>query len=304
MPGIYNARVPSLNTKRKLSITILRVPQLERLQWVVHGFSTRLAGFSDAYGGRALNLGFTAQDSRETVERNRVAFLKSLGARNRRPWPMITARQIHSDLVLRIEAAPPAPLTGDALVTDVPGIVLAVKTADCVPVLLVDTKRRAVAAIHAGWRGVLKRIVEKCVGELRRQYGTDPRDVRAAIGPGIAACCYSVGDEVRDAFESQFTYASELFHEVMEHDEVRQKYPLLFLTARAPGHHPLGRKLHLDLAAAVQRQLLDAGISHNHISATGKCTSCHNDLLFSHRKEQGVTGRQVGAIGIKPVNLG
>ncbi len=137
------------------------------------------------------------------------------------------------------------------------------------------------------------------MGALRREYGSEPSELRAAIGPGIAACCYAVGDEVRDAFDSQFAYAPELFHEVMVHDEVREKYPLLFLTARAPGHHPLGRKLHLDMATAAQRQLLDAGVPHKQIFATGKCTSCHNDLLFSHRKEKGVTGRQVGAIGMR-----
>ncbi|MBZ5645838.1 MAG: peptidoglycan editing factor PgeF [Acidobacteriia bacterium] len=286
--------------KSKTSLTLLTVPDFERLPWLVHGFSTRLGGFSAAYGGGALNLGFTHSDVRAAVERNRAAFLRAIGAKTgRRTWPMITGRQVHSDFIVRVDGPPTQPLTGDALVTDVPGSVLAVKTADCVPVLLVDAKKRAVAAIHAGWRGLVKRIVEKTVGVLRREYGSKPRDIRAAIGPGIAACCYSVGDEVRDAFESQFVYSSELFHEVMEHDEVREKYPLLFLTARAPGHHPLGRKLHLDLAMAAQRQLLDAGVPHKHISATGKCTSCHNDLLFSHRKEKGVTGRQVGAIGIR-----
>lgn len=288
------AEVPGLKTKS--SLTVFTVPDLERLSWLAHGFSTRVGGFSQVYGGKALNLGFTHDDARETVERNRAAFLRSIGAKG---WPLVTARQVHSDLVLRVDGVPARPLTGDALVTGVPGLVLAAKTADCVPLLLVDTRNRAVAAIHAGWRGMVKRIVEKTVGVLRREYGAEPRHLRAAIGPGIAACCYSVGDEVRDQFESQFPYASELFHEVMEYEQLHERYPLLFLTARAPGHHPLGRKLHLDLAAAAQRQLLDAGVPHRHISATGKCTCCHNDLLFSHRKEKGVTGRQVGAIGIR-----
>ncbi|HYX68752.1 MAG TPA: peptidoglycan editing factor PgeF [Terriglobales bacterium] len=283
--------------KTKTAPVVLTIPAFERLPWLVHGFSTRLAGFSRAYGGQSLNLGFTSDDTRQAVKRNRAAFLKSIGAPR---WTMVTARQVHSDVILRVDEAPASPLTGDALVTDVPGLVLAVKTADCLPVLLVDPKKRAVAAIHAGWRGMVKRIVEKTVGVLRREYGSDPGDIVAAIGPGIAACCYPVGDEVRDAFDSQFAYAPELFHEVMEHNELKERYPLLFLTARAPGHHPLGRKLHLDMAMAAQRQLLDTGVPHKRIFATGKCTSCHNDLLFSHRKEKGVTGRQVGAIGMKP----
>ena len=287
--------MPALKTSK--TPVVLTIPAFERLAWLVHGFSTRLAGFSQLYGGRSLNLGFTHDDSREAVERNRAAFLRSIGAKG---WPLVTARQVHSDVVLRVDASPAHPLTGDALVTDAPGMVIAVKTADCLPVLLVDPRKRAVAAIHAGWRGMLKRMVEKTVGVLRREYGTDPATIQAAIGPGIAACCYAVGDEVRDAFDSQFAYAAELFHEVMAHDELKQRYPLLFLTARAPGHHPLGRKLHLDMAMAAQRQLLDAGVPHKQIFATGKCTSCHNDLLFSHRKEKGITGRQVGAIGIRP----
>jgi len=287
--------VPDLKTRPAL--TVLTIPELERLSWLVHGFSTRVGGFSQAYGGKTLNLGYTHDDAREAVERNRARFLALINAKG---WPMVTARQVHSDLVLRIDGVPAQPLSGDALVTNVPGLVLAVKTADCVPVLLVDVKKKVVAAIHAGWRGMVKRIVEKTVGVLRREYGSGPGDIRAAIGPGIAACCYSVGDEVRDQFESQFSYSSELFHEVMERDQLRERYPLLFLTARAPGHHPLGRKLHLDLAMAAQRQLIEAGVPHKRISATGKCTSCHNDLLFSHRKEKGITGRQVGAIGIRP----
>ncbi|HVP44468.1 MAG TPA: peptidoglycan editing factor PgeF [Terriglobales bacterium] len=289
------AQVPEL--KSKTGPVVLTIPGLERLPWLAHGFSTRLAGFSQVYGGRSLNLGFTHDDTREAVERNRAAFLGAIGARG---WPMVTARQVHSDIVLRVEGPPAVPLTGDALVTHARGLVLAVKTADCVPILLVDAKKKAVAAIHAGWRGMVKRIVEKTVGVLRREYGSQPGTLHAAIGPGIAACCYAVGDEVREAFDSQFAYAAQLFHEVMAHHEVRERYPLLFLTARAPGHHPLGRKLHLDMAMAAQRQLLDAGVPHKQIFATGKCTSCHNDLLFSHRREKGITGRQVGAIGIRP----
>ena len=286
--------MPALKTKT--APVVLTIPAFERMPWLVHGFSTRLNGFSQLYRGKSLNLGFTHDDSHEAVEHNRAAFLKAIGAKG---WPLVTARQVHSDMVLRVDEAPAQPLTGDALVTDVPGLVIAVKTADCLPVLLVDPKKRAIAAIHAGWRGMLKRIVEKTVGALRREYGSDPRDIQAAIGPGIAACCYAVGDEVRDHFDSQFAYSAELFHEVMQRDEVHEKYPLLFLTARAPGHHPLGRKQHLDMAMAAQRQLLDACLPHKQIFATGKCTSCHNDLLFSHRKEKGVTGRQMGAIGVR-----
>ena len=195
---------------------------------------------------------------------------------------------------------PEQPLAGDGMVTDTPGLLLAVKDADCLPVILADRKRRAVGVFHAGWRGTLKRIVEKGVGEMRRHFKSDPRSLVAAIGPGVQACCYEVGEEVRTRFESQFAYAASLFREVKESDPVREKYPLLFLTARAPGHGELPVKLFLDLVEANRRQLLDAGVLAKNIDTAAPCTSCHTELLFSFRAEKGVTGRMMGAAGIKP----
>ena len=175
-------------------------------------------------------------------------------------------------------------------------------TADCLPVILVDAKRRAVGVFHAGWRGTVGRIVEKGVGEMRRWFDTQPRDLRAAIGPGIHGCCYEVGPEVRDKFESKFAYAAELFHETKESDPVREKYPLLFLTARAPGHSDLPKKIFLDLVEANRRQLVEVGVPPKHISASPFCTACRTDLLFSHRAEKGVTGRMMGVVGIRAAN--
>jgi polyphenol oxidase len=185
------------------------------------------------------------------------------------------------------------------MVTDTPGLLLAVQTADCLPIVLVDPKRRAVGVFHAGWRGTVKRIVEKGVGELRRHFKSDPRNLVAAIGPGVQGCCYEVGEEVRTKFEMQFAYASSLFREEKESDPVREKYPLLFLTARAPGHSELPVKLFLDLVEANRRQLLDAGVMAKNIDTAAPCTACHTELLFSFRAEKGVTGRMMGAAGIK-----
>jgi YfiH family protein len=266
--------------------------------WLVHGFSTRRSGYSAAYGGSSLNLGFTKQDTRAAVERNRKAFLRALNA-DPAVWHLVTQRQVHSDLIHQVTAADAHP-TGDGLITDVPGLLLGVQTADCLPVLLVDTKRRAVGAFHAGWRGTLKRTVEKGVGEMRRQFGSTPAHLRAAIGPGIHSCCYQVGEEVREKFHSQFAYAKEIFREVRESNPVREKYPLLFLNARPPGHGPEETLLYLDLVAANTRQLLDAGVPAANISASPLCTSCRTDLLFSYRKENGVAGRMLGVVGIRP----
>jgi hypothetical protein len=281
-------------------LRVLGAETLARVPWLIHGFSTRLGGWSRAYGGSALNLGFTKQDSHAAVERNRAALMRQIGAAScGRLWPLVTLRQVHSDLIHCITEIPRVPLTGDGLITQEPGFLLAVKTADCLPVILVDTKRKAIGVFHAGWRGTVKRIVEKGVGEMRRCFGTLPGDIRAAIGPGIHGCCYQVGPEVREKFESQFEYAAELFRETKESDEIRERYPLLFLTARAPGHSELPKKIFLDLVEANRRQLLAAGIAAKNIWASELCTSCRTDLLFSHRAEHGVTGRMMGVVGIR-----
>ncbi len=289
----------------KNKLQLLHSEKLDRLPWLVHAFSTRLGGVSRVYGGNALNLGFTKHDSRAAVERNRELFRKGLGADNeRRAWPLVTLRQINSDLIhrvdgIRVDQIPPQPMPGDGLVTDTPGLLVAVQTADCLPVILVDRKQRAVGVFHAGWRGTVKRIVEKGVGEMRGQFKSDPRNLLAAIGPGIQGCCYEVGEEVRTQFEAQFAYANNLFREVRESDPVREKYPLLFLTARAPGHGELPAKLFLNLVEANRRQLLDAGVKATNIETAAPCTACHGDLLFSFRAEAGVTGRMMGVAGIR-----
>jgi YfiH family protein len=296
------------NRVAKNKIQLLHSEKLGKLPWLVHAFSTRHGGVSRGYGGNSLNLGFTQQDSRAAVERNRELFLKALGVANgRRSWPLVSLRQIHSDVIHRIDrtpldlmAAPAQTLAGDGMVTDTPGLVLAVQTADCLPIILADRKRRAIGVFHAGWRGTVKRIVEKGVGEMQKHFGSDPRDLMAAIGPGVQGCCYEVGEEVRTKFEAQFAYASSLFRQMKESDPVREKYPLLFLTARAPGHSELPVKLFLDLVEANRRQLLDAGVLAKNIEVVGPCTACHTELLFSYRAEKGVTGRLMAAAGINP----
>lgn len=289
-------------------IALLRARQLEPLSWLVHGFSTRVGGSSRAYGKRDLNLGYTKDDSRTAVERNREVLLKKLGAvtRSRKGlslWPMVTLRQVHSDIIRLIASVPDSkneePLTGDGMITAIPGLLLAIQTADCLPVIVVDTRRHAVGVFHAGWRGTVKRIVEKGVGEMVRCFGSRPRDLMAAIGPGIRGCCYEVGEEVRTKFESQFSHAASLFREVKESDPVREKYPLLFLTARAPGHSELPKRIFLDLVEANRQQLIAAGVPKKGIEASPLCTNCHPELLFSYRAEKGKTGRMMGVAGIR-----
>ena len=271
--------------------------------WLWSGFSTRKDGLSRAYATDEspgeLNLGFTATDDRSTVEANRRSLVEAVTGNP--ATPLIVVRQFHSNLVIRAsdqDIGRERPRQADGIITDQPGLLLAVQVADCIPVLVADTKKRVVAAFHAGWRGTVKRIVETGVGRMQFEFGCKSQDLVAAIGPGIGQCCYSVGPEVVSEFESQFTYANELFREVYDADPVRQRYPMLFLTQRAPGHSDIGPQTHLDLVEANRRQLLDAGLKPNAVEIIGGCTGCDRELFFSHRGSQGHAGRMMGVIGI------
>jgi YfiH family protein len=288
--------------KQASALRVLRAKPLERLPWLAHGFSTRTGGASKAYGRKDdLNLGFTKEDMRAAVEQNRRRFIEALGVSGGKTrWPVVALKQVHSDVIHRVDKFSKAALTGDGLVTNVPGVLLAIQTADCLPILLVDPEHPAVGAFHAGWRGTLARIVEKGVGRMRKEFGSDPAKLLAAIGPGVGACCYAVGSELRDKFESQFVYAPELFSEVYDANAVHNRYPLLFLTARAPGHsQTIGPELHLDLAKANRRQLEDAGVPAANVTDLALCTACDPKLLFSYRAQSGKTGRLWGAVGIR-----
>ncbi|HZS25987.1 MAG TPA: peptidoglycan editing factor PgeF [Candidatus Angelobacter sp.] len=280
---------------------VLRAPVLQRIPWLMHAFSIRAGGRSTVYGGRSLNLGFTKDDQRERVEANRKLFLSAAGAATKiKPWPLITLRQVHSDVIHVVRSPQPGPLAGDGMITNVPGIALGILVADCFPVLLVDSKNKAIGAFHCGWRPTVKRMVEKGLGIMRFEFGTRPQDIYAVIGPGIQSCCYEVGEELKEQFESQFAYAADLFHTVQDSDPVREKYPLLFMNQRAPGHGDLCIKLHLDLREANRRQLLALGVPEKNISALSNCTACNTRKFFSHRAEKGVTGRMMAVVGIKP----
>ncbi len=202
---------------------------------------------------------------------------------------LVNVRQVHGNVVRviraedgvfegRLETAEgKAVLEGDGLVTDVPGVLLGVGTADCVPVLVVDVEKRAVGAFHAGWRGTVAGIVGEGVAAMRREYGSRPEDLRAAVGPSIGACCYAVGEEVRSQFRERFGYADELFRE--------------------------GAGLYVDLWEANRRQLLDAGVAAGRIEVVGECTACTREpdgrrRYFSHRAGAGRTGRMLNLIGV------
>ncbi len=201
----------------------LNASSLVSLQWFQHGFGTRM-----------IPLGLAK---------------------------LVTVKQIHSDLVLPA-LNPGCAGEGDALVTDRVGLGISVRTADCYPILLADNRNRAVAAIHAGWRGTSTHIARKTLQRMNAEFGTSPDDVHAAIGPGIGVCCYEVGEEVARRFG-------------------------------------FDGRTHLDLASENRKQLEAAGVPPQNIEALGVCTFCDAERFFSYRREKESAGRMTSFIRIR-----
>ncbi len=281
-------------TERKLGgVSVLQVSAFAKISWLVHGFSTRSGGASDNNGEKVLNLGAVEWDTREHVEENKRRFQAALGASD---LTLVSLHQIHSGVVRSFDSAPAKQCKGDASATNRAGLLLGVRTADCAPVLVIDPKKRVVAAIHAGWRGTLQRIVTKTIGKMRMEFGCRARDLVAAIGPTIGGCCYEVGTEVASAFAAKFANASEFFDELRTGDEPN---PLQWLNMMPPGHQPPPNKVLLDLKKANRLQLLEAGLRQENIFVTDLCTACDVGRLFSYRKEGAASGRLMGVVGIR-----
>ena len=192
---------------------------------------------------------------------------------------------------------------GDALVTAEPDILLSVGAADCLPVLLADVRLRVVAAVHAGWRGALARVIEKTVGEMRRIFGSRPENLVTALGPAIGRCCYEVGDEVVDSFRAQFIQSDDFFYRPPRDPNANHtgsRYLLLFHTQASPGHRRERASLHLDLVAVARAQLRAAGLKASAIHNSGYCTACCADLFFSYRREGAQARRMTAVIGMRP----
>ncbi len=241
-----------------------------RLLPVPHGFSTRDGGVSTG-SFASLNLGLSVGDERAHVEENLRRLAASAGVP---PALMLCVSQVHGDRLLdagaRTAQAPDAltpPLgEADALACAEPGVAVGVKTADCVPILLVDPTGRQVAAVHSGWRGTQLRIVHKVARRLV-ETGAREQTLLAAIGPCIRACCYEVSDELAETFRSTFGPSAA----------VRR-----------------GARWHLDLVQVVEDTLLAAGLARGQIdTGTAECTACDARRFFSHRRDGGRTGRHV-----------
>jgi len=291
-------------------------PLIARYPWLTHAFSTRCGGVSRGPSA-GLNLGFTKGEKRARVRKNRELFFQQLGVEH---FALATLRQVHSAAVYHVQRATCGdleyrlggnplpeqsglgPPEGDALLTDQAGILLSVRTADCLPLLLVDPKRRAVGAVHSGRRGALAGIIEKAVGEMRRVYGSDPRSLLAVLGPSIRVCCYEVGQQVEEAFQGRFPQADKFFRKrsgpQASHPE---RGPFSFPKVQPPGYNAVSEpSVHLDLVAVAQDQLRTAGLAPQHIAALDFCTACRTELFYSYRREGSAVGRMLAVIGIRP----
>jgi polyphenol oxidase len=288
---------PPWTLRKSRGLQILRLAPFSKLPWLVHGFSTRNGGVSGLDGAKVLNLGFMEWDRIDNVSENRKKFQTALGAQD---LTLVPLKQIHSSLLRPFSASPAQPCKGDASATNTPDLLLAVQTADCVPILLVDRKKHAVAAIHAGWRGTLARIVEKAVGRLRFEYGSKPADLLAALGPAIGPCCYQVAADFVSKFIAQFPDAAGYFDEPRSGEEPN---PLQWLNMMPAGHQPPPKGVHLDLRKANRSQLLVAGLRPQNIFVSDLCTACRTDLFFSYRKEGAFSGRLMSVIGLRPHSL-
>jgi YfiH family protein len=242
----------------------------------LNAFSTRLGGVSKFAEG-ALSLGYSKSDSRENVDENRRRFLSAIGADG---LPIKTMNQTHSSDRHLIEAADEpghsrssADPRCDALVSRVDRILLAIQTADCLPILIGDAKTGAMAAIHAGWRGTAARITERTVADLMRNLGVNPRDALAALGPVACGRCYEVGAEVIDRFKQEFGYWKKLIKPI-----------------------GAGDKAYLDIRVANIQQLEFCGFTPDRIHVAPYCTMHQNELFFSYRLEGGGGTRPVGRL--------
>ncbi|MET0624914.1 MAG: peptidoglycan editing factor PgeF [Pyrinomonadaceae bacterium] len=254
-------------------VRALACEPLER-EGFANAFSTRGGGVSPFPEG-SLNLAGFDQDSAENIRENRRRFVSTLGGE----WKLAACWQVHgTDVLVVRDAEDPRSESErcDALATNLRGLLLGVKTADCVPVVLGDARTGACAAAHAGWRGTLAEVVVRALATMREEFGTDARDVRAAVGPAALGCCYEVGGEVVEAFHEKFKDAGTLF------------------TPTREGHALI------DLHEANRRQLVAAGVPRERVHLLPLCTMCRTDLFFSYRndrKTHGRTGRLLSVIG-------
>lgn len=261
-------------------IPLIKFEALEALGIVEHCFTTREGGVSkDIFA--SLNLSFTRGDEEAAVRENYKRLAEALGVSVE---DFVFTDQTHTDHVIRVGKAERgmgitkerAYHDVDGLVTDEPGVVLSTFFADCVPLYFVDPVHHAIGMSHSGWRGTVKRMGQRTLEKMKQEFGTDPGEVTAAVGPSICQDCYEVSQDVAEEFQAAFPgHETEILFE------------------KGNG------KYQLDLWRANERVLLDAGITKDHLVVTDLCTCCNPDYLFSHRASHGRRGNLGGFLYLK-----
>lgn len=250
-------------------------PALSQIPFILHGFSTKLGGVSSGIF-ESMNFGSDSSQLMDTptnIEENYRRIADSIGFDVN---SIVVSKQVHKTNILKVTQAdkgkglfiPRDYDEIDGMITNQPGITLVTKYADCVPLYMVDTKQKAIGLTHSGWRGTVGKIGKLTIEEMEQHYGSNPKDIIAVVGPSICMECFEIGEEVATEFIKAFG------------EENKDK--LLFKKSSG--------KYHCNLWAANRQVFLEAGLHPEHIHVSGVCTSCHSDLLFSHRKTQGKRG--------------
>ncbi|AFM24002.1 uncharacterized protein, YfiH family [Desulfomonile tiedjei DSM 6799] len=237
-------------------------------------FSVRRGGVSSSPYD-SLNFSVGQGDTSDSVRTNFDRLTEDLEIE---PKHMATCKQVHGDHIEIIRTIPKTPPVADALITPIKGVFVAVKTADCLPVLLLDKSRGIASAVHAGWRGTVMRILPKVVDRMAKEFGTKPEDMVAALGPAIGPCCYEVDDKVLNPFRESIPD------------------PERFITVVNNGNTASRR---IDLALVNRFELIGKGVREENIHHANLCTCCNPDLFFSYRRDGALSGRQISLTGFR-----
>lgn len=270
-----------VSVQQKNGVSFLTFPMFSEIPGIVHGFSTRLGGVSEGHLS-SMNLSFTRGDQPERVRENFQRMGQAMGFDVN---DMVFSYQTHTNHVRVVTEKDRGKgytkerdyRDVDGLVTNVPGLILVTFYADCVPLGFVDPVHRAVGLSHSGWRGTTSDIAAVTVETMEREYGTDPSDVLAVIGPSICRSCYEVSEDVISCIREGYP---------------EEMWPLLYDTKE-------NGKYQLDLWEVCRQNMMRAGILPEHISVTDLCTCCNPGFLFSHRASGGRRGNMAAFLGIR-----
>ncbi|WP_461815837.1 peptidoglycan editing factor PgeF [Faecalimonas sp.] len=277
----YKNKEKVFNEKEKSGVYYLTYPLFEQTGMVQHAFSTRLGGVSKGVCS-TMNLSFSRGDKEEDVREN---FRRMANVLNVEETDFVFSKQTHTTNVRVVTSEDKGKGIVksldyddvDGLITNVPGICLVTFYADCVPLFFVDPVKKVIGLSHSGWRGTVGKIGKKTVEKMQKEYGSNPKDILAAIGPSICQDCYEVSEDVIDEFKRAFAeeYWTELFY--------RKE----------------NGKYQLNLWKANEYIFLESGIEKDHIEVTNICTCCNNEILFSHRASCGKRGNLAAFLAIQ-----